>query len=332
MPTGQFVCTRAIKTLGMVEQGGQPSVSESLDALDELNSLWSAYSIDEDKIYEIVPQRFPLQAGLGTYRMGPSTYGGALADFNAPIPSRVYQAFFLNVTGGAIALYVPGSGGIGYAANDTGTVSGASGALATYIVNTVGSQGEVLTFSIVDPGTGYLPGNGFLTARGGGQPGAGIGFEVNINNVTNPGQNRKELKVVGATQYLSHGDLSAIALTPDEIYPDMNPDENGFIRINMWPVLSTDPSALEMVTSVPFNLWALTANYNIPAGLADDLNWTLAFRLLSSYGTAVDKDVAAVVTQAALKADARFKSASDYNRGKGPVGSPGTPATPAQAQ
>jgi hypothetical protein len=75
-----------------------------------------------------------------------------------------------------------GAGGLGYAANDTGTITTGSGD-ATYQVLTVGAGGAVLTFSITAPGTAYTTGNGQATATGGAQPGVGLGFTVNITAV-----------------------------------------------------------------------------------------------------------------------------------------------------
>ena len=76
-----------------------------------------------------------------------------------------------------------GAGGLGYAANDTGTITTGNGD-ATYKVLTVGAGGAVLTYSITAAGTGYVPGNGQATATGGAQPGVGVGFTVNVLTVT----------------------------------------------------------------------------------------------------------------------------------------------------
>jgi hypothetical protein len=83
---------------------------------------------------------------------------------------------------GPIVTTTLGAGGLGYAANDTGTISTGSGD-ATYQVLTVGAGGAVLTYSITAPGTRYAVANGVATATGGAQPGVGVGFTVNITAV-----------------------------------------------------------------------------------------------------------------------------------------------------
>lgn len=71
-------------------------------------------------------------------------------------------------------------GGAEYAVNDTGTISQVGGAGATYTVNSVSGSGAVLTFTRTANGTGYTTANNVATAQGGGQPGAGSGFCVDI--------------------------------------------------------------------------------------------------------------------------------------------------------
>jgi hypothetical protein len=69
--------------------------------------------------------------------------------------------------------------GTGYAIGDTGTVTTGNGD-ATYIVNTVGMVGNVQTYTLTAAGTGYSNGANIPTATGGGQPGAGVGFTLDI--------------------------------------------------------------------------------------------------------------------------------------------------------
>lgn len=93
---------------------------------------------------------------------------------------------------GTIVTTTLGAGGTGYAVNDTGTIT-TFDADATYIVNSIGAGGAVVTFTITNPGTNYLVSNANATARGGAQPGAGSGLTINITAVT---QGDGTLKVV----------------------------------------------------------------------------------------------------------------------------------------
>lgn len=307
MPTGQVIINRALTTLGILEQGGTASVSDSNAALDELNAMWGAWGIDEGLIYAQIHERFPIANSQASYQIGPG------AQFDAQIPSRIYAAHFINVNDGQISASSLQNGGTGYAVNDTGTVINGSGVPATYIITAV-SAGVVTTYTLTTPGTGYLPQNGYQTQRGGGQPGGGSGFTINVTAVPPTGQNRNPLKVVNGDQYYSHSDLSALALTPDELYPDFSPDQNGFVRLYLWPILSVGPAALELNMGANFSAWALIVNYNIPPGYADAINYALAFRLIPSFGVAVAPQVVQTIAPLAEKGELRIREANKQNR------------------
>ena len=326
MPTGQQIVSNALTILGILEQGGVPSGSDSADSLGELNAMWEAWGIDEGLIYSIQSDRFPLALNVGNYTIGP---GGM---FNAPRPQRIYQAIVTSVSGGAIATTSLGFGGIGYAVNDTGIVLDGSGTRATYTVNTVDGAGAVLTYTMSAAGTGYLPANGMDTATGGAQPGVGTGFTINVLTVTTQGQNRNELKIIEQSQYYRHTDLSATAMTPEELYPDYNDDLNGFMRLYLWPVPSLlTPLTLELNTAVTFSAWTLTASYALPPGFQDALQYALAWRLLARFGAAVAQSVAAVVGQIGQKAEARIRTMNAGNRQQPALAQQAQAAQPAAA-
>lgn len=327
MPTGQTIVNNALTILGIREQGGTASTSDSQDSLDQLNSMWAAWGIDEGLIYAILAQRFPVSANVGIYTIG------AGAQVNAPRLGRIYRATFLTATGGAIATQSLGDAGTGYAANDTGVVLGAGGTRATYTINTVDLTGAVLTFTISAAGTGYLAGNGYQTQPAGAQPGSGSGFTVNILTVTAGGQNRTNLRIVPAEAYYEHNDLSASALTPDELYPDYNPDVDGFSRLAFFPVPNA-AATLELQAGVSFVEWTLVDNYQIPQGVQDQLENALAYRLLARFGAAVAQEVAAVVRDIGVKAEARIREMNKFNRQMAPgsEAAPGAqPAAPARS-
>ena len=140
MPTGQQIVSNALTILGILEQGGTPSVSDSVDCLSALNVFWSAWGIDEGLIYAQYPARFPWGASVAAYTMGP---GAALA--LPQLPARIYRPHWVTVTGGAIATRSLANGGVGYAAGDTGIVLDGNGTPAAYLVATVDGAGTVLT-------------------------------------------------------------------------------------------------------------------------------------------------------------------------------------------
>ncbi len=63
MPTGQAIINSALTAIGILEQGGTPSVSDSVDALSELNAAWNAWGIDDGLIYAIIANRLHDWAG-----------------------------------------------------------------------------------------------------------------------------------------------------------------------------------------------------------------------------------------------------------------------------
>jgi len=110
---------------------------------------------------------------------------GSLLQFSGPIADDVNQPLVLfgsNYNAGPIVTATLGAGGLGYAANDTGTITNGAND-ATYKVLTVGAGGAVLTFQITGAGTACTVANGNATVDGGAQPGVGVGFTVNITAV-----------------------------------------------------------------------------------------------------------------------------------------------------
>lgn len=93
--TGQAVVNASLTMLGILEQGGTPSASESQDSLNELNSMWNAWGIDEGLIFAESTDQYALTQNVGVYPIGPS----AAAPFNVPLPSRIYRATYVTPDG-----------------------------------------------------------------------------------------------------------------------------------------------------------------------------------------------------------------------------------------
>lgn len=310
MPTGQAVISAALTTLGILEQGGTPNASDSNDALSVLNDMWQAWGIDDGLVNAIVHNRYPLTYSASSYTLGPSN----AASFNGPIPSKIYEAYFVNTNGGLIAGSSLGDAGSGYAISDTFIVVNGSGIPATGHVTGIGSNGVVTTYVIDTPGTGFIPQPGYSTQAGGGQPGVGSGLTINVTSSPPEGQNRNLLNLVSSKQYYSHRDLTALALTPDELYVDFNLTVDGFIRCYLWPILSIGPASLELVAGTIFKTWTLAGNYFLPPGYGDLIRWALAYRLSPSYGSVVQQTVLEIVTQQAEKAELRVREMNKMNR------------------
>jgi hypothetical protein len=109
--------------------------------------------------------------------------------------------------GGPILTSSLNAGGAGYAINDTGTVDDNSGHAsgATYRVNTVDGGGGVLTYTITAAGTAYersTLGGPCGTTPGGGQPGVGAGFTINVLTV-GPSTDAGDGTLSGTIYYLT---------------------------------------------------------------------------------------------------------------------------------
>lgn len=132
------------------------------------------------------------------------------------------------------------------------------------------------------------------------------------------GTNRNGLRIVDAKQYFSHNDLTASAVTPDELYPDFAITSSGYITVYLWPIPSGTPS-LSMIVGTPFSAWTLAAAYQLPYGYQDAIQYALAWRLIPQFGSAVDPKVAAVVSELGQKAEARLRAMNTRNRQADPA-------------
>lgn len=88
MPSGQTIITNSLTILGIVEQGGAPSASDSQAGLNELNSMWNAWGIDEGLIFSVQRITQSLTTATASYTIGTG------ASFNTALPTRIYKAVF----------------------------------------------------------------------------------------------------------------------------------------------------------------------------------------------------------------------------------------------
>lgn len=128
------------------------------------------------------------------------------------------------------------------------------------------------------------------------------------------GTNRNELKIVDAKTYFGHNDLTASAVTPDEVYIDFNVDPTtGLGNVYTWPIQSGTPT-LNLLVSVPFQAWALAVNTILPPGYQDAIEWALAFRLIPSFGAIVPPQIQQSVMAEGQKAEQRLRQMNRANR------------------
>ena len=85
--TAQTIINAALTNLGLLEQGGTPSVSDSNDALAKLNMMLGQWRIQELLIWSVGFSSYSLVANQKSYSIGP-----AGADFNTARPDWIERA------------------------------------------------------------------------------------------------------------------------------------------------------------------------------------------------------------------------------------------------
>lgn len=81
--TARDLIKGALRLIGVIGSGQEPSSSEAADALVSLNSLISTWRTERLMVFAIMPHSFSLVAGKKAYTMGP---GG---DFDTVRPTRI---------------------------------------------------------------------------------------------------------------------------------------------------------------------------------------------------------------------------------------------------
>jgi hypothetical protein len=288
LPTGQIVATGVLTKLGLTDPSGNSSASDSAYVLQELNALWDAASVDEGLIYALIAPQFPFTAYQQNYSLGPTSADWSITSR----PARIYSA------SAVIAVAITSA---------TTTLNGKTITMASTAGLSVGMR-------LLGTGIAYdttilaIVANTSITASIAATASGTV-------NLTATGLNRNPLMIVDSARYLAHNDLGAAATTPDEIYPNYLPDTNGNMEVRIWPVVNEFQSSyIEMVVGVPFTVWTLGGNYNIPPGYLDWLTWIVAFRCLPGFGAAVNAQVAQVVATEAQKAEMNIRTANMKNR------------------
>lgn len=99
-------------------------------------------------------------------------------------------------TTGALAYSMIDAQGSGYAVNDTGTIGGTCSG-TTYKVLAVDASGAVTNYSVTAAGSSCSVADNIATTTGGGQPGAGTAFTVNVTYVVGSNQAKIETYALG---------------------------------------------------------------------------------------------------------------------------------------
>ncbi len=301
--TGQQIVNDALTYLALMDPGGSPSASDSNTCLQVLNNMWEAWGIDEGLIYAILATQYPLTAYQQSYSIGPTSADWTAANY----PQRIYSASAVDA--------------VSFTATTTATSKtiAATSTAGLYIGMRVMGVGIPFNSTILSIVANTSIGITYAATASG-----------SVTLVAT-GLNRNPLKIVESAEYLAHNDLGASATTPDEIYPKYLPDENGNIRVYVFPVVNENQlSYIELEAAVPFAQWALAVQYSIPVAYRDALGWALAFRCLPIFGEAVGQGAAQVVGSEGEKAENRLRTMNQKNR-QIPESAAAAPGTPEQA-
>lgn len=93
--SAQTLINIALTNLGILEQGGTPSVSDSNAVLSLLNMMVQQWHLQDRFIWQIVTTNWSLVAATGTYTIGPS------GTFNGPRPTFIEDAYISYVGPGS---------------------------------------------------------------------------------------------------------------------------------------------------------------------------------------------------------------------------------------
>lgn len=304
MPTGQQIITRAVSVLGIIDDGGSISASESAGLLIELNAMRSGWATDNTLIPSIAVALYALTANLNPYSFGPIAAGftGAVL-----LPAGVAIASATNATPVVFTRAAHGltTGALVYITGFTGNWTPAN---ATFAVTVLSAN----TFSVVLDSTGF----GAVTGTPIFQV-ANVARPVRVDGATlvstvGGGTNRSPLEIVGATEYFAHNDLSASATTSDEIYFDY---AMGILKAYLFPVCSCPTATfLEARTWQAIAVFALETNVDLADGYEDAIVYALAYRCIPRYGAVINPEVAATVTAIGVTAKDRIKKLNVENR------------------
>lgn len=282
------IISRALKDIGALEAGEQPTADAAKDAFEMMNDLIDQWSNEDMMVFNITEIIFPVIAGQVQYTIGPdpSTANFIGASFTGSIAGNVLTVSGINSGAVAQGQTLSGSG----ITNGTRIVRSITGAGGN--VNEVGTYLLNITYTAPVAST-------TITAYY--QKPLGIDsayVRVNTNSNGMPilnGGLDYQMAVLALDNYNSIGLKTLSGPWPKAVY--YNPNEQSG-NIFLWP----NPSQGEV------HLFAQTlfSNYGtmyddivLPQGYSMALRWNLAERLMPMYGKASQTQIAMINAYAA---------------------------------
>jgi len=324
VPTGQSIINNSLTALNILDAGGAPSASESLDLLTELNVMVEGWSTEELLIPSIASAQYPLTAAANPYALGPvpAGFAGAILLGKATTISAISNASPAVMTAAAI---VPP------------LVTGQVVAISGFTVGWATANGvwpiivlSATTFSIPIDSTGF----GAISGVPAFSPTAPRPVRVDqavLVATVGAGKTRKSLRIVSSKTYFGHADLAAAATSADELYLDWAESATGALSAYLFPVPSCPTATLlELETWNAVAAFALGVNQFLPTGYQDAIQQALSYRCLSRYGAAVNPATAEIVADIGKVAVKRIMQLNAANRLLDPALLEAATAPPAQ--
>lgn len=95
--TSMSIIQGAMRLIGVLASGENPSAAEGSDALIILNQMIDVWQADRLKLYAEIRQVFPLTSGQQTYTMGIDPSGNTTANFSVARPARIDKLSVLQI-------------------------------------------------------------------------------------------------------------------------------------------------------------------------------------------------------------------------------------------
>ena len=282
------IISRALKDIGALEAGEQPTADAAQDAFELMNDLIDQWSNEDMMVFNITEIIFPVIAGQVQYTIGPdpSTANFIGASFTGSITGNVLTVSGIN--SGAVAQGQTLSGtGITNGTKIVRNLTGAGGNVneqGTYLLNityTAPVASTTITAYYQKPlgiDSAYVR----VNTNSNGQPIANGGLDY-------------QMAVLALDNYNSIGLKTLSGPWPKAVY--FNPNEQSG-NVFLWP----NPSQGEVhlfAQTLFSNYGSMYDDIVLPQGYSMALRWCLAERLMPMYGKASATQISMINAYAA---------------------------------
>ena len=276
------IITRALKDIGALAAGEDPTADASQDAFDMLNDMLDQWSNEDMMVYNYTEIIFPVISGQTQYTIGPggdlgSNFVGSIAGDILTITSVNSGSITLNqyIDGGAV---LPGTQIVSFLTGAGGVIN----APGTYKLNIPQTVASTTIVGYYQKPLGINSAFVRINTNSNGQPVVNGGLDY-------------PLSILGLDEYEMIGLKTLNGPWPKALY--YNPGDvlgNLFV----WP--NPSQGELHLFTDTIFTRFnTLYDELRIPQGYSMALRWCLAERLMPMYGKASQTQIAMINAYAA---------------------------------